>query len=60
MEMSEGKLLKLIPTWKKLPKLVRIVQVKNDKAWLVDEPRTFPVPRYLKIEELHETYKEVV
>lgn len=59
MEMSEGKLLELIPTWKRLPKLVRIVQVKNDKVWLVDEPRTFPMPRYLKIAELHETYKEV-
>ena len=60
MKMSEGKLLELIPTWKRLPKLVRIVQVKNDKVWLVDEPQTFSMPRYLKIEELHETYKEVV
>jgi hypothetical protein len=60
MKMSEGKLLELIPTWKRLPKLVRIVQVKNDKVWLVDEPRTFPMPRYLKIAELRETYKEVI
>lgn len=59
MEMSEGKLLELIPTWKRLPKLVRIVQVKNEKVWLVDEPRTFSIPRYLKLAELDKIYKEV-
>lgn len=58
-EVSEGMMFELTATHKLLPKLVWVVQVKNDKAWLVDDPRTLPMPRYLRTSELLENYREV-
>lgn len=60
MELTEGKLLELTATHRRLPKFVRIVQVKNGKVWVVDDPRTMEIPRYIKIERVDSLYKEVV
>lgn len=60
MELSEGKLLELTATHRRLPKFVRIVQIKNGKVWVVDDPRSMEFPRYLKVERVASLYKEVV
>ena len=59
MKMHEGCLLKLKATWRNLPNVVRVVQANEHKVWLVDVPRTFSMPRYLKTKELTSLYEEV-
>jgi hypothetical protein len=59
-KVKENDILRLILGWKQLPKHVRVVQVNNDKVWLVDEPRTVKFSRYLKIEEIDSIYKKVI
>jgi len=48
--------LKATYSYKRLPEKVQVLQVKNNKVWLVDFPRTTEMPRYLPEDEFKEFY----
>lgn len=58
--IEEGMTLELIARHMAYPKKVYVVQVKNDKVWIVDIPRTMELPRYLHKKEIQAIYREVI
>ena len=60
MTYVPGMTLRLKATYTLLPEQVYVMQVKNGKVWLVDVPRTMPLPRYLAEKRVDELYEKVV
>jgi hypothetical protein len=58
--IEEGMTLELIAKHMAYPKKVYVAQVKNDKVWLLDIPRTMAMPRYLHMKEISAIYREVI
>lgn len=54
--MEEGQYYKLTAMYTFLPKMIYIMQIRNEKIWFVDVPRTMPTPRYFRQEHLDKYY----
>lgn len=55
--IEAGMTLELIAPHMAYPKKVYVMQVKNDKIWVVDVPRTMVMPRYVHMKEIDALYK---